>query len=332
MKIVIHIPSDHKNEFNDKMKHVYESQRNYKFKNNVNISFINNFEGELYKETRPNWSKNRLYIKNNISDSHDVTYYYISVTYIGDDLCFIEICGDIKIWNKTIAEYDCIITIDNADKAVVSTPADLKKIIDIKIIKSLSPEQLTPNMPLSLHDLNLLNTIIKNDDYTHQNMLNYYNDLIANKNVSNECKLNDYIKDQCLDKNNNSSETIYNSNICSNNTSRYTLIDRTQGQTKGCEIADIYDIIMKRLIHNGKTNKLPYLALQIKLSALSLNSGDYNDFCDKYNIDVANYTYVFGIIMNGNISHRDKLAIGETCYSLDQLKIPYLIDLIKYIE
>ena len=57
------------------------------------------------------------------------------------------------------------------------------------------------------------------------------------------------------------------------------------------------------------------------------------DYITKYNIDINNFKYVFGIIKEKeNITTPHILSIGLTCHILKKLNIEYYIDFIEVIK
>ena len=182
--------------------------------------------------------------------------------------------------------------------------------------------------------LNLsISNFINDNDYTIDNFLNLYNDLIENKQLDNNKKLNNFVCELCLNDNKkDSNENKYNKLICEND--KYKLTDGKF--VFNCEISDIYDIENNLLFHNKKTSDLRVLSFQIINDALLLKTSNDKkllDYIDKFNIDKENFKYVFGIIKNNkNITYPNKLAIGVACHMLKKLNIDYYIDFIEYIK
>ena len=130
-----------------------------------------------------------------------------------------------------------------------------------------------------------------------------------------------------------STETKYNKLICDKYPDKYLNLDIKL--INRCEIADIFDKDNNLLFHNKKNKDLRLLSCQVFIGALVLksNSKESLKFAKRYDIDLNNFKYVFGIIKereNSSLPH--KIAIGNACYILNKLNIEYFVDFIKYIK
>lgn len=182
---------------------------------------------------------------------------------------------------------------------------------------------------------NILNVQLINIDdneYSLNTFINLYNDLINNKKIDNDKKLDCYNYNDCLGPK-GSTETKYNKIICDKYPNKYTLLDIKL--VERCEIADIFDKQNNLLFHNKKNKDLRLLSCQVFIGGLLLksNSKECTEFINKHGINKNNFKYVFGIIKEkSNSSLPHKLAIGNACYILKKLNIDYYVDFIDYIK
>lgn len=229
-----------KDEITDKL-----NNSKYKIKKNININNNNNLIIYIIeKETFPNW-KSTCYITMD-DEFQNKTYYRIVFYKYDNNNIYFEKNGNLKILDEIIKKYNYSnIELENKN---ITTEADLRIEIENKLLKENKDY--------------INNNIIKNDLQSQLNItdilnipsaslcINYYDDLLLNKRININQKLIDFHNNQCIDNNNNSSETIYNKNVCENNPNIYINLDRKLVQH--CEIADIYDKKNKLLFHNKK--------------------------------------------------------------------------------
>ena len=259
---------------------------------------------------------------NYINNNH---YRFIIYKYKYDDLIFyIEKNGDIDLLNNIIKytrylsydpyfkikKYESIESIDKLNEKISNT--FFRKDYFINDYKKFCNKFKIP----------LIN-YINDNEYDTENLINLYEDLINNKLLDSDKKLNDSFINICL--NNNDEEQYYE------NTYRYNFLE-----SEIPEIADIYYDKENKLLFNNKTI-IGYtnLCFQIIFCLILLKTKPENEislnFINKYNIDINNFKYVFGIIEknNKNINIQLKIATGLICQILKKLKIEYYIQFIK---
>jgi hypothetical protein len=177
--------------------------------------------------------------------------------------------------------------------------------------------------------------LIYNDDadYTLDNFVRLYDDLITTKQLSNDKKLDTYNYYDCLEGK-GSTETKYNKLICEKYPDKYINLDTKL--IERCEVADIFDKQNNLLFHNKKNKDLRLLSCQVFIGALVLkhkSTPECLSFIETYGIDVNNFKYVFGLIKekeNSSLPH--KLAIGNACHILKKLNIEYFVDFIGFVR
>jgi hypothetical protein len=310
-----------------------------KFKNstqytsdNSDFKFVGNIcICNIEKHSVPNWNSTSYY---KIKMSKKNTTQYRIILYKYDNLTiYIEKNGQFKLLDNILDDNKYNIMKIKFISKNINTPDKLHNeinnfLLNKDIIKEINNIYLEYNN--SLHPL-----INDNDsEYTLDRFTSLYNDLVSNKQLSNDKKLDSYNCNDCIE-NNRSSETKYNKLICEKYPDKYIkldikLIDR-------CEIADIFDKQNNLLFHNKKNKDLRLLSCQVFIGALMLKSSkksiECSNFINKYGIDINNFKYVFGIIKEketSSLPHR--IAIGNACYILNKLNIEYFVDFIEYIK
>jgi len=273
-------------------------------------------------------SKSNLKIKNynnkNITHNRIIIYKYDAIT------IYIEKCGQSKILNKYINSFD------NIDINFSNKNIDTTEILYTEISNFiLNKKEIIAKINNICKDLNISSIdYITDNDYSFDNFNNLYEDLITNKLIDNDKKLSNLICNDCLNNNKKGyNENKYNKLICDNNPDKYTLLDCKT--VLNCEIADIYDKKNLYLFHNKRNKDLRILATQIINGLLLLKTKPDKclDYINKYNIDINNFKYVFGIIKEKeNITTPHILSIGLTCHILKKLNIEYYIDFIEVIK
>lgn len=282
----------------------------------------------IKKQSIPNWNSKCTYITN--TNEKNTTHYRIVMYKYTNLILYIEKNGQIKILDKILEKYKNII--DTEDKLdVIIDNYYMDKILN----KSNVINFFNEHYPQYYQQISNNNT----SEYTLTNFINLYYDLINNKKLDDDKKLDSYIYEDCIDydKNGFSTETMYNKLICKNYPEKYINLDIKT--IYGCEIADIYDIKNNLLFHNKKNKDLRLFSCQVFIGALLLKDENKGqkliNFIDTYKIDVNNFKYVFGIIQekdNITLTYPHQISIGNTCHILKKLNIDYFVDFIKYIK
>jgi hypothetical protein len=307
---------------NKKNKKYILDKLEFNFDNNL---YICNFE----KHNNPRWlSKSNFKIKNynnkNITHNRIIIYKYDAIT------IYIEKCGQSKILNTYINSFDNI-NINFSNKNIDTTEKLHAEISDFILEKKV----IIADINKICIELNISSIdYITDNDFSIDNFKILYEDLITNKLIDNDKKLSNLICNDCLNNNKKGyNENKYNKIICDNNPDKYILLDCKT--VLNCEIADIYDNENLYLFHNKRNKDLRILAIQIINGLLLLKTKPDKclDYITKYNIDINNFKYVFGIIRERkNITTPHILSIGLTCHILKKLNIEYYIDFIEVIK
>jgi hypothetical protein len=303
-------------------KHIINHNPNFDFlEENGKLCICN-----ISKEDKPNWFSTCIIKKPSLEKIKNTHTYRIVIYKFTDLIIYVEINGGIQIFDATIDKYN---------SEIFNLPKNITiDILNDKINNFLCKDELLfDNInEICIEKFNEpFDIIINPNEYSMDIFLQKYNDLIENKKIDDANKLPKYIRGNCLDKNNKSSETAYNKFVCDSNLEKYVNLDRHV--IDGCEISDIFDKQNNLLFHNKKNNDLRVLACQIFIGALILKNRSEKciNFIEKYNIDVNNFKYVFGLIQtNKKIALKDKLSIGNTCFILNKLDIEYYVDIIEY--
>ncbi len=310
--------------------------KQYKTKNyeNDNKDFIFSYENSklcicnFSKEILPNWSKKCMY-KHQQNTPNDKKYYQLILYKYSDQILYLEICGNIKLFNKLLKLNYGIkkfnITARQLNIEQLNTEINKFTIADI-----VDDVLIQGGIRAYGEHLGILPNYY--NEYSVNNIIEKYNHLISNRQLEQDDKLMSYNNTDCLDGRGKNSETVYNKLVCDTNVEKYINLDRRV--INGCEIADIYNKQKFLLFHNKKAKDLRTLAVQIFNGALILkNPNICNQFMNCNNIN-SNFKYVFGIIKKQNeiIHFKDQLAIGNTCLILEKLGIEYYIDIINVIN
>ena len=319
-KLILKIISIFKDNNKNNKQYILDNPE-FSFNNSLCIC---NFE----KYNNPSWlSKCNFKIKNynnkNITYNRIIIYKYDNIT------IYIEKCGQSKILNKYIDSfYNSDIKFTNKN---IDTPEKIHTEISNYI---LNKKEIIANINNICKELNILSIdYITDNDYSFDNFNNLYQDLITNKLLDTDKKLKSLNSNECLNNNKKGyNENKYNKLICDNNPDKYTLLDCKK--ILNCEIADIYDKENFILFHNKRNKDLRILSSQIINGLLLLKTKPDKclDYINKYNIDINNFKYVFGIIKEReNITTPHIISIGLTCHILKKLNIEYYIDFIEVI-
>lgn len=308
-----------------------------KFKNSNEYTIDNsnfNFTGKICicnieKHSVPNWNSTSYYKiqipKQNITQYRIILYKYTDLT------IYIEKNGQFKLLDSFLDEdkYD-IMKLKFTSKNI-DTPEKLhSEINNFLLNKNIIKEINNINLEYNSSSPQLIND---NDrEYTLDTFISLYDDLVSNKQLSNDKKLDSYNYNDCLETK-GSTETKYNKLVCEKYPDKYLNLDIKL--TNRCEIADIFDKQNNLLFHNKKNKDLRLLSCQVFIGALVLKnkSPECLNFINKYGIDINNFKYVFGIIKEKETSSLPhKIAIGNACYILNKLNIEYFVDFIEYIK
>ncbi len=299
---------------------------------------INNNTLYFSKKTKPNWLNKMIYHDNinnmlecnikyyriTIKNIYLNTYYFESngitnlLDYLEKNVDFIQF--DIKKWciiNKNNKNY---IDLINTIHKYILNEDDFKQFInDIKKIPNIENLQLDENLSYYISKFEKI------------------------EEVQDNLKLIPYIKNECLDTNNKSSETKYNINVCKDN--KYINLDRKIIDT--VEIADLYDKDNKCYYHNKKIGDLRSLGFQIINGVLCIL--DENKFTEykkiniKKDIQINNiinkdFFFIAGLIddkkkeKKNNINYKDKIVLGIVYDMLIKKNIKFYINIIEYKE
>jgi len=162
-------------------------------------------------------------------------------------IVYVEKNGQFKKLNNLFEKYNNINILYNE-----------KNINDIEKLRNfikefiLNKKEVLNSLNTFCNQLNIsLIDYLNDNEYSYNNFINLYNDLIINKNLDNTKQLNNLNSKDCLNNNKKGyNENKYNKIICDNNPNKYILLDCKT--INGCEIADIYDKENKLLFHNKK--------------------------------------------------------------------------------
>lgn len=318
----------------------------YKYVKNKCLNYLINFIiCDVFTEKEPNWVDKTLFYDNSLNYISKNYSRIIIYKYIPNEI-FIQINGLIKL-NKLLDNYNFECVDLNVWKKDFPVNIKYKEgnnnlLLEhiIKYRKNVYMEEFKKNLKnncaqLDENTINKINSYVteKINEINLQQIQNLYYDLIDNKKINTNMKLEKYIVSNCLDVNNKNSETIYNSKIVENKSTQYKLLDRKLFMD--CEIADIYDMSNNLLFHNKKSNDLRVLSSQILTGAIILNDINFkNNFISKFklNNNLDNFYYVFGVIKTKKIAPKDIFSVGLACLILEQLNINYWIDEIEYID
>ena len=284
------------------------------FKNDNNLKHY-----EITRNKTPNWHKTSTFKNNNINKN--IMYYQIILYKIDNIISFIEINGGIKIFNKIIKDLD--IFNDWNYKHIKITVKNIKDSIHEYLQTNINNMFIKTEQP---QDINL--------ELKH--LRGIYTDLCNNKKIPNTDKIIPYNKNDCMEGV-KSSETKYNENVYNSNINKYELLDRKYYDKNKIELGDIYDKSKNYMVHNKKASaSLRDLSLQIITGTIILKQksipNEIQNFINKYNININNFSYVFGIIMDKKISYMNQIAISVACEILHTHGINYYIDEIEYIN
>lgn len=327
--LIFFIDINQKDEF---IKDINKEIKNNNYEGEINEKSIENI---IKKTNIPSWNKNKVYCeKKDIIIEHK--NYRVIFLQINAFIYYVEKNGAINCIDETIKKYNFI----NFEKKLWKTIYNEKKTYQININEYLN--KYFKNDILNKENITIVNNVCKDvintvfDVNTFEfDYFNIYNLFTTIKEVDKNCKLPNYKKDECIDKNNKQSETLYNEYVCKNNEKKFILLDRKI--IDGCEVADIYDKENKLLFHNKKSGELRVLSFQIIIGALIMKNKDKNkeylDYLKSKNINEEidqNFKYVIGIIGNKKeIAQKDKLSLGIVKFILDKHNIELYIDYIN---
>jgi hypothetical protein len=315
------------NEFISKLLEILKNAKKYKLDNpeflfNNSLCICN-----IEKKHISKWNSTSYYkIKN---DKYNITQNRLILYKFTNTIIYIEKNGLFKLINNIINNLNNVNMVFKEKN--INSIDTLHNEINNFLLNTKEKIEYLNNIS---NEYNIKIPYIENNEYTLANFINLYDDLINNKLIDINKKLDIYNYKDCIDNiKGHSTETKYNELICKKNPDKYINLDIKF--INNCEIADIYDKQNKLLFHNKKNKDLRILSCQIINGALILKSKIDKSliFIKNYNIDIDNFKYVFGIIKEkNNITLPNKIDIGFACHILKKLNIEYYVDLIEYIK
>jgi hypothetical protein len=293
----------------------------YTYDSSINRSDLKDIR--ITKNKTPNWIKTSSFEKMN--NNNNMTNYQIILYKIDENTSFIEINGGIKIIYKIIKQINVFKNWNY--KHIKLNEQDIKQRINDYSQKIINDIINKNKIEISKYN---------NTNFDINHILDLFNELYKHKKISNSYKLIQYIKNDCIEHN-KSSEGKYNQNVYDSNVNKYILLDKKYYDNDKIEIGDIYDKTNKYIFHNKKaSSSLRDLSFQIITGIIILKQttipNKLQEFININNIDIYNFSYVFGIIMDKPISYMNKIAIGVACEILHAHNINYYIDEIEYIN
>lgn len=317
---------DKKENFILRINETIKQQKDYKG------DFIENEENIFTKNNTLSWNKTKIVdISNN--EISETKYYRIIFQYIEPNVYYFEKNGAMNCIDIVVKDFNLF----NFEKNLWNNIFDKNKDHKENVINYMN-KYTKKEYNKDIQQLNIIcNTnIVDNELFTYDyfNFFNLFNNI---KEINQEFKLPSYNKNNCVDKNNKQSETIYNELVYKNNKDKYILLDRKI--IDGCEVADLYDKENKLLFHNKKSGDLRVLSLQIMIGALIMKNREkhqeYIDYLKKQGINEIidnNFKYIIGIIgKDTKIAQKDKISLGIVNHILTQHNIELYIDFINEI-
>lgn len=317
---------DKKENFILRFNETIKQQKDYKG------DFIENEENIFTKNNTLSWNKTKIVdISNN--EISETKYYRIIFQYIEPNVYYFEKNGAMNCIDIVVKDFNLF----NFEKNLWNNIFDKNKDHKENVINYMN-KYTKKEYNKDIQQLNIIcNTnIVDNELFTYDyfNFFNLFNNI---KEINQEFKLPSYNKNNCVDKNNKQSETIYNELVYKNNKDKYILLDRKI--IDGCEVADLYDKENKLLFHNKKSGDLRVLSLQIMIGALIMKNREkhqeYIDYLKKQGINEIidnNFKYIIGIIgKDTKIAQKDKISLGIVNHILTQHNIELYIDFINEI-
>lgn len=104
MKVLVILKNEDLEIFNEAMCEIYKKAK-YKFDDGTNYAFKCDFQGRLKKEYEPSWVNGVLYKTPNMLVENNINNYYFTMLKITNHLYFIEVSGEIRIWDNIIEKY-----------------------------------------------------------------------------------------------------------------------------------------------------------------------------------------------------------------------------------
>lgn len=319
---------DEKYEFISKINKVTKQQ---KYKGNL----IENAENIFIKNTFASWGKKTISKVIDCDQKLETKKYRIIFKCIKTNIYYFEKNGAINCIDTVIKKYNFL----NFEKKLWNCVSDKNKNRNENVISYMN-KYIKDNFFQDIQNFNttykniLKENIINNEIFNHD-YFDFFNLFNSIKEIDKEFKLPPYNRNDCIDKNNKQSETIYNLLVYQNNPNKYILLDRKI--IDGCEVADLYDKENRLLFHNKKSGDLRVLSFQIIIGALVMKDKDKNQQYSNYlknkgineTID-DNFIYVIGIIGNNKkIAQKDKISLGIAKYILRYHNIELYIDFIN---
>lgn len=321
---------DKKENFILRVNETIKQQKDYKG------DFIENEENIFTKKSTASWNKTKII---DISDNKisEKKKYRIIFKCIQTNIYYFEKNGAINCIDEIIKEFNFVNFEKKLWNSIFDKNKDHKENV-INYINEYTKKEFNQGIQrFNTNCIKLININIVDHElftYDYFNFFNLFNNI---KEINQEFKLPSYNKNNCIDKNNKQSETIYNKLVFENNLNKYILLDRKI--IEGCEVADLYDKENKLLFHNKKSGDLRVLSLQIMIGALIMKNREkhqeYIDYLKKQGINEIidnNFKYVIGIIgKDKKIAQKDKISLGIVKHILTQHNIELYIDFINEI-
>ena len=295
---------------------------------NNNFVLVDNMcEAIFTKQKKPNWIKTVCYVVDDKNIEYNTSTYRIFIYKVNEDVLYLEINGSLKIFDGILDKHKHDFRIGKIRLSRKLNVQNIRTEIERQMV-FVNREEMLVGIDKKLRDE--YRRIAQSSDVSYTGYISLYNDLRENKRIDDDKKLDAYVKSECMDGK-KSSETKYNTLICQRYRDRYKNLDRTDNQSNGCEIADIFDIPNSLLFHNKKNDgSLRVLASQVANSSLYLKSNYSNAFKAKHCIP-EDFKFVFGLILTKeNVTDVHKLAIGQTCDILRLQGIEYFVDYIEH--
>lgn len=213
--------------------------------NNDNPNFVFNdclCVCNIKKYSSPHWNST-CYYKSNTTNKN-VSWYRIILYKYSDLTLYIEKNGQLNIFCDILDDIKYDIMNINISKNI-DCPEKLKR----EISNSLTNQNIITEINQFLKDNNSSTHFETDDNYNLETFTNLYDDLIKNKLLPLDKKLDDYVYTDCLEPK-GSTETKYNKLMCEKYPDKYINLDIKLANR--CEIADIFDRVNNLLFHNKK--------------------------------------------------------------------------------
>ena len=289
----------------------------------------------ISKKDVPPWTNNIVF-KENMNENKNHTHYRIILIKYSENIYYFERNGSISVFD-ILNKYAFDLFVKTKWIEWFNKDLSFKELIN----------NYLKNVIEHTDNINTLNNLLNKNNFENIdfNNINSY-EKIYNEipQLQEELKLMPYDYKTCIQKTkygDKQSETIYNKNVCENN-SNYILLDCKYTHSEGIEVADIYDKLNCLFFHNKKSGDLRCLGFQTILGSLILKD---KDKCDNYfkklnkegidytQINTENFKFVVGIIqMTKTINYKDKITLGIVYFYLKKMNIDFYINEINVIN